>query len=1115
MYLKCLGTLLLSIITIAAFAQRTVTGTVKDSRGGSIPGVSVVEKGTQNGTSTNAEGKYTLNVKDGATLIFRSVGLATRELSASANLTVVMEDDSKVLNEVIVTGFGVKKDVRKLSYSATAVSGTELAEANTANVINALQGKVAGVMINQGASGPQSSSRIRIRGNASLGNNTQPLIVLDGVLLEQGTSGADSWGDNADFGNIMKNLNSDDFENITVLKGAAASALYGSKAQNGVLLISTKKGRQTKGLGVSVAQTTSFDDAYKFVDLQNQYGGGISPTFAKDANGVDVVDQSAGYYVGGYSFGPRLDGRMVKDLDGVMRPWVANDPLDFFQTGKFINTNVSVEGASENTTYRLSYTNLNNSSVLPGNRLKRDAFALRATQNISKAISIDASVNYSVSNSLNPARQGSGNNPLFAFTYYRPRNVDIASYVNNNINPVTGGSLNSSNAALYDPYGIGGVAYTLQNDNRTQKENNLIANLDFNIKLTPWLSGLLRTNTSYYGTQYERKNRGSGIAFAGGDYELTQSVNKSFRIQGLLNATKTFGTDFELNASLGAETYQKNINNSGLYNTSFTNGGLKIPDVYSISNSLNPANTRAFPNAGKRTDAVYLYGDLSWRNMLTFNFSARNDWSSTLTYRDGSGAYSYFYPSVGLSFVFTELPAFKDGNSILSFGKIRAAYSYTGLDADAQYTNSAGYYNLNGSFNNANNGNQSVYGFSDAILKNANLKNQLTKELEIGADIRFFKNRLAFDMSYYKRNSTNQILSFSLPAESGVNSQALNAGNIQNQGIEILVTGKPIVSKDFNWNASVNFTRNRNKIISLVPGVDTYDLDLAFGNDITSVAKVGGYYGEIITGSAFSYYQKKDASGNPVASPSNGKKVLGNTGYGTTGGYYTFVRSQDYDGTKKDLGTMMEDYLASTRQDFSFKNFTIGFQIDAKIGGLMASGTHQYGSANGSFANSLFGRDEASGGISYTDANGVLQHDGIIPDGVLNDGLKANGVDLGGMSYAEAVKQGLLKPIPAYAYYENLSQWSSGIREYSVFENSWVALREVTVGYSVPSKYLQKVKLNSLSLNLTGRNLTYLYKTAKDGINPESIFSNRAGAFAEYGGWPLVRSLGFNIRASF
>ena len=1116
-YLLCVSMLLLSFIATTAWAQKTVTGTVKDASGTPIPGVNVLEKGTKNGTSTNGDGTFSISTQSQAVLVFSSIGLLTKEVSvaSSNNINVTLLDDSKALDEVIVTGFGVKKEVRKLSYSATAVSGAELAEANSANVVNALQGKVAGVMINQGASGPQSSSRIRIRGNASLTNNTQPLVVLDGVLIEPGTTGADSWGDNADFGNVMKNLNSDDFESMTVLKGAAASSLYGSKAANGVLLITTKKGRETKGLGVKVSQTSSFDDAYKFVDLQNEYGGGLSPTFAKDANGVDVVDPNAGYYVGGYSFGPKLDGRMVKDLDGVMRPWVANNPLDFFNTGKFINTNVSVEGATEKGSFRLSYTNLYNSSVLPGNSLKRDAFALRVTRDISKALSLDVSVNYTLSNSLNPARQGSGNNPLFAFTYYRPRNVDLLTYVNNNINPVTGGALNSSNAQLYDPYGIGSVAYTLDNDNRTQKENNLLANIDLNIKILPWLTGLVRTNTSFYSTSYERKNRGNGIAFAGGDYEITQNDNRSFRVQGLLNATKKFGDDFELNASLGGETYQKNTINPGYYNRSATNGGLKIPDVFAISNSLNPATTTAYPSLGERTDAVYAYGDLTWKNMLTLTVSGRNDWSSALTYKDGHGEYSYFYPSVGLSWIFTELPAFKSENSVLSFGKLRAAYSYTGISARPQFTNTAGYYSLNGTFNNANNGNQSVYGFSDGILKNNNLRSELTKELEIGTDIRFFNNRLGIDAAWYKKNSYNQILSFGLPVESGVSSQSLNSGNIQNQGIEILITGKPIVSKDFNWNASLNFTRNRNKIIELAPGVDTYELDYAFGNDIVSVAKVGGYYGELITGSAYSYYQKKDASGNPISSPSNGKKVLGNTGYGTTGGYYTFVRSQDYDGTKKDLGTMMEDYLASTTQQFSYKNFSLSFQIDAKIGGLMASGTHQYGSANGSFANSLFGRDEASGGVTYTDASGAVKHDGIIPDGVLNDGLVSNGVDLGGMTYADAVAQGLLKPIPAYAYYENLSQWSSGIREYSVFENSWVALREVTVGYNIPTKYLQRLKINTLSLNVTGRNLAYLYKTAKDGINPESIFSNRAGAFAEYGGWPLVRSLGFNIKASF
>jgi iron complex outermembrane recepter protein len=1101
--------------------RKTITGTVSDNKGEALPGVSIVEKGTKNGVQSQANGTFRITVAANATLRFTFIGFTTKEIpvGTSTTLNVTLEDDSKVLNEVVVTGFGERTEKRKLSYSVTEVNGDDLARANNANMVNSLQGKVAGVMINQGASGPQSSSRIRIRGNASLGSNTQPLVVLDGVLIEPGTTGADSWGDNADFGNTMKNLNPDDYESITVLKGAAASALYGSKAQNGVLLINTKKGRTQKGLGVSIAQTSSFDDPYKLVDFQNEYGGGISPVFEKDANGVDMVSSIANINQGGYSFGPRFDGRMVKDLDGKMRPWVANDPLQFFQTGKFINTNVAVEGANENTSFRLSYTNLDNSSILPGNELKRNTFAIRATQKVSKTISLDASVNYSLTNSLNPGRQGSRNNPLFAFTYYMPRHADITYYTQNYINPVTGGALSSSQADLYDPYRLGSWAYDFFEDNRTQKENNLLANLDVNIKLTPWLSGLVKANTNSFGSSYERKYLGRGVNFQGGNYQINQQSNRAYRVQGLLNGSRKINEDIEATFALGGETYQSNINGSGYFNESYTDGGLKIPGVFSISNSLNPAITRAFPNPGRRTDAVYLYGDFTWKDMVTLNYSGRNDWSSSLTYKDGSGDHSYFYPSVGLSFIASELPAIKN-SSVISFAKLRGALAYTGLDAEPQYTNRAGYYNLNGSFNNASGGNQSVYGFSDQILRNMNLKNQLTRELEVGADLRFFNNRLGFDVSWYKRNSTNQILSFALPAESGVSSQSLNAGDIQNKGIEILMTATPVKTKSFDWTSTINFTRNRNKIIALAPGVDSYELDLAFGNDIASVAKVGGEYGTLVTRYAFSNYQKKDASGNPVSHPNNGKRVLGNTGYGTTGGYYTFVRSGDYNNEAKELGSMMEKFLASATQQLSYKNVNVSFQVDAKVGGLMASATHQYGSANGNLANSLFGRDAASGGVTYTDDAGVTHHDGIIPDGVLNDGLTAvnaagQTVDLGGMTYAQAVEQGLLKPIPAYAYYENLSQWSSGIREYSTFENSWVAVREVSVGYTLPSRLIQNLKLNSLRVNLTGRNLGYLYKTAKDGINPEGIFSNRAGAFAEYGGWPYVRSIGFNIQAGF
>lgn len=1117
LFLLTMLTFLVAANVVQAQAKRTVTGVVRSADGAALTGATVNEKGTVNNVVTDENGAFSINVSPNATLRITYAGYTMQEVAASGTgpITVALQPSSTTtMSEVVITGFGVRRERRKLSYSVQEVRGEELTRANTPNIVNALQGKVAGVAINQGASGPQSSSRIRIRGNSSLDNNTQPLVVVDGVLIEPGTTGNDSWGENPDFGNIMKNLNPDDYESVTVLKGAAASALYGSKAQNGVLLITTKKGRVRKGLGVSLTHNESFDKAYKLYDLQNQFGGGIYPEFTKDANGNDIVDPNASIYVGGYSFGPAFDGRMVKEVDGRMIKWQANDPLKFFNTGKYINTNLAVEGGSENTTFRFSYSNLYNTSVMPGNRMDRNNFALRATQKIGKALNLDASVNYSNTNSKNPARNGSRNNPLFAFTYYEPRHVDLDYYTSNYIDP-TGGYRGRTNPQNQDPYALSSWAFGFFEDNRVQKENNLIANVDLTAKVTPWLNVLVRTNTNRYLSTYERKNLGRGANFSGGDYQLSQTNYTSTRVQGLANINKTFAKDYELNFSVGGESYRHSGETN---NSASTNGGLRVPKLFTISNSVNAATASAITGAGRRTDAAYAYGDLTWKNMLTLNASGRNDWSSTLTYRDGSGDYSYFYPSVGLAWIFTEMPAFQKGNSFLSFGKLRASLSYTGLDAAAQLTNSRGYYSLAGYFNAPGNANRPLYTFSDGSIRNLNLKNQLTKEIEVGADLRFFNNRLGFDFAFYKKNTFNQILPLSVPVESGASSRIVQAGNIQNQGIELLVTATPIRGKNLNWTSTINFTRNRNKIIELYPGVPSYDLELAFGADVVAKAIEGQEYGVVETGYAFATYQAKDANGNPISHPNNGMKVIGSAPNGATNGAWTFMRSQDYDGSRKRLGSIMEKYLLSTTQELRYKNFNLNVFVDSKIGGLMASATHQYGSANGSLKNSLFGRTAELGGVQYTE-NGVTKNDGIIPDGVLNDGLSVTvggqTVNLGGMTYAEAVAKNYLKPIPAYVYYENLSQWSSGIREYSIFENSWVALREVSVGYNLPSSLINKIRVNSLRVSLVGRNLGYLYKTAKDGINPEGIYTNRAGGFAEYGGWPYVRSLGFNVNATF
>lgn len=1092
-------------ITMGMAQNRAITGTVQDGTGNGLPGVSFLVKGTNNGGATDASGKFRINISsDDAVLVFSSIGFLSKEVPVgnASILTVSLDEDTKLLNEVVITGFGMAQEARKLPYAATTLQGQDLTRTNNANLVNALQGKVAGVMINQGTGGPMSSSRIRIRGNASLSPNSQPLFVVDGVLIRPGTTGADSWGAGQDFGNIMKNINPDNIESMTVLKGSAASALYGSEALNGVVVVQTKKGRSQQGLGVTYNLTTSFENAYKFLDLQDQYGAGLSPTFTKGADGVSEIDRNNWPY----SFGPKFEGQQVRDLDGRTIEYKPNDPLSFFQTGKYINHNVAVEGGNDRSTFRASFSSLKNTSVMPaGTELKRNNFNIRGTQKIGKILNLDVSADYTDNDMINPIRQGGNFNPVFRFVYYRPRSFDIDYWRNNYINPVAGGRRQGA----ADPYSITSFMWDTFQDTQFRNEKVFRSNIDLNGTITPWLSFLLRGNVQTEIYTGGNKSRGSGVSYTGGSYgEYTDNSNQS-RFQGILMANHQFGDDFNLSFNVGGES---NRINGGRRFSASTNGGLRIPDVFTLANTQNTLNYGNGLAASRRIDAVYAYGDVTYKDALTLNFSYRNDWSSTLTYADGSGDHSYSYPAVGLAWIATE--SLSNLPTWLSFGKLRASYGFTGGDTNAWQTNSTGNYGPSGTFTQADGSQLNLSGFRDNTLPNYGLKNRLAREWELGADIRFLSGRLGFDFTYYNKLTRNEILSLATTSESGVNSKIVNAGEIQNKGIEILINATPVKTGKFEWNTSLNFTRNRNKVLELVEGTDTYTLSQGFGADISSVARVGKDYGTLITSYAYATYQAKDASGNPVANPANGQKVIG-AASGTTGGYPSYLRSGSYGQGSKELGTMMENFLASNVNSFRLGNFTASLQLDGKFGGLMASATHQYGSANGSFKNSLPGRDAENGGVAFTDAQGVSRNDGVIPEGVLADGYKVKvgdqSIDLGGMSYAEAVEKGYLTPIPAYAYYENLSQWGSGIREYSVFENSWVSLREVSVGYNVPATLLSKAKIQSMRVSLVGRNLIYLYSTAKDGINPEGLYSNRAGEFMEYGGLPFTRNLGVSV----
>jgi iron complex outermembrane receptor protein len=1100
LYLKCLFALLLLSLPVMTYAQKILNGSVKDATGQALPGVSVLESGTKNGTATNGNGDFSITVRPNSILRISLLGYKPQDVNAGDKTTVnvILQEDNEQLNEVVVTtGFGVRQQTRKLSYSIQEVKGDDLVRANEPNIVNALNGKVAGVVISQGAGGPQSSSRIRIRGNSSLSANTQPLVVIDGVLIQPGVTGADSYGNSPqDFGNIMKNLNADDYESVTVLKGAAASSLYGSRAQNGVLLITSKKGRAGQGLGISFSHTQTVEEVYRVFDVQNVFGAGINPTFGLDASGMPQVD-AANYFWG---FGPKFDGSQVKDIDGRIINWNAqeNNLKDIFDTGVYSNSNLALQGANDNGNFRFSYTNMANKGVLPNNKFDRDAIDFRGSQNIGKLFKIDAGVNYTVSDVLNPMNQGNNNSPLFALVYGTPRNYDTNYWKNNYEDKINGGRLRDA----ADPYGLSSMWYNLYTQNNRQKENNFRGNVELTANLTPWLNAMVRGTLNQININTEVKNIGDGVNYSGGEYAVGKSDQRSTRLQFILNASNKINENFDYNFSIGGETTRDLGNNS---TRTRTDGGLQDPGKFYIGNSVNQPITDIALAGSQRSDAVYAYGDISYKNMLTINASLRNDWSSTLTYPNGSGDYSYMYPSVGLAYVFSESLKDNAAFGFLSYGKLRANYGHTGLGTNP-YETSRGKYSFIGTYTDALGRQMPRYGYSEFIKGNENLKNELTKEYEIGTELRFLNDRIGIDVSYYKKNTYNQILALQVPRESGVERQLINAGNIQNSGIEILVNASPVKTTNLEWNTTLNFSRNKNKIIELAPGVTAVDLSYAFGTDLASVAIAGEEYGAIYTGYGYATYQAKDASGNNIEDSRNGEKLLK-----ANGSYY---RSADVGQGNKNLGSMMERFTTSSINNIRYKNFNVGFQVDAKVGGLISSGSHQYGSNYGAFESTLFGRSTEYGGLPRTDAAGAVFNDGIIPKGIFADGTIINNTNVGGTTFADAVSKGIIQPVSARIYYARLTQWSTGIREYSTFENNWVALREVSVGYNIPKKYLDKIRFNRVNVGIVARNLTYIYNSLPDHIHPESLFSNAPGAFAEYGGAPYTRTFALSIKGS-
>lgn len=914
------------LIIISRSKDQPITGTVKDANGGALPGASVRVKGTSTGVSTDVNGKFSLNVPENATLVISYAGFQTKEVSIGTQTTVdiVLTEDTKQLAEVVVTALGIKKERRALGYSVTQIGGETLTQARENNVVNSLVGKVAGLNVSSTSGGAGSASSVIIRGVSSIGQATQPLYVINGVPMESapvGLNNLNSVGnsggqyDNApDLGDAISNLNPDDIESISVLKGAAASALYGSRAKAGVILITTKTG---KGNNIEFSSNYVAEQVMDRTNWQYVYGQG--------ANGVKPGTQLDAGTTGGSSWGAKLDGSSVIQFDGVSRPYSAqkDNVENFYRTGGSWTNNIAFNKSFEGGVMRVSASSLDNNSVVPNSGLNRQNFTLAGTVNAIKNLTIDARFNYILEQAKNrPMVSDGAGNANYNATFL-PTSVDIRS-----LKPGTKAdgrelSYNTSNTYATNPW------FAAYNFVHNTKRERLISSFNARYTFDNGLFLQARAGRDAYNDVYTSVTP-SGTAYndAGGMTEQNTKFT-DLNIDGLIG--KSFKIDeISITPNIGASlrrTKSTQVTNQG--------GEFAVFGVHTLTNT----KTKALGIAASDQEVQSIYGtlELAYKDVLYLTGSGRSDWFSTLAAPGKDNKLSVFYPSVSGSFVFSELwkPSF------LSFGKLRAGYAVVGQATNPFQTQL--YYNLR----SETIGGKPIGNIVNASIPNSALKGSKARELEIGTEMRFLGDRLSLDLTWYNKKSKDEILPVPTSTTTGYSGAVLNIGELQNKGIEALVSGVVLKSKDFNWTSTVNASYNDNKVLKLAPGVASYLI-------ATSRSNVG--FIQHLEGKAMNqimaYDFKYDASGN-VVKDANGVPERG---------------------ALKDFGSAISKYTAGWNNEFNYKNFNLSFLIDGKWGGKIFAATDYYGYVFGLHQATLVNRDALGvGAANYysTFANNV------------------------------------------------------------------------------------------------------------------------------------------------
>lgn len=1021
--------------------NQNISGTVTDGSE-SIIGASVVVKGRGIGTVTDANGHFSLDVKPGTLLEISYVGYKSITVKASNNMKIILAEDKKMIDEVVVTALGIKRDRKALGYGVGEVKGEELTKAKETNVINSLAGKIPGLVVSQTAGGASGSTRVILRGSTEMTGNNQPLYVVDGVPLDNTNYGSAGTSGGFDLGDGISSINPDDIETMSVLKGPAASALYGSRASHGVILITTKKAGKDKFSVEYNGSVTMDTQLAKWNDIQQTYGMGSNGTYS-----IDAVSNT------NKSWGPKADGlNSLKYFDGVQRPYmiIPNNTSDFFRPG-FTATNTAIVGVNNGKTgMRFTYTDMRNKDIVPKTHMSRDIFNLRANTSVGN-VDFDFSANYTredVKNrpALGDSKSNIGKNLMTLATTYNQSWLKTYQDANGDY----------ANWNGMDPYNVNPYWDVYKNSNDSKKDQfrltgKIVWNIDKHLKLQTTMGADLNWFT------FEDFKAPTTPGFEAGRMQDSNFRNRMYNFEALALYNNSWG-DFDLNATLGGSIYK--VNN---LTTITTAQDMQIRDVKALM-SFNEISLEQ-NTYRKQINSLYGSVNLGWKHLMYVDATLRGDQSSTLPTNNNV----YVYPSFSGSFVFSELT--KLGN-LLPYGKLRMSWAQVGSDTDPYqlglvYTKSKFAYP-----------GYTIGYINNSTIPNKDLKPTRTNSFEIGLETKFLNNRMGLDITYYSQKSKNQIMGMASSWTSGYTYRLINAGEIDNKGVEIALNTRPIQTKDFSWDLNLNFSKNSNKVRRLVDDMDMFELEKASWLDVQVAAKVGENFGSIV-GPDF----KRNNAGQILIDPSTGlpeydksNHVLGNASWKWTGGITTTL---------------------------TYKNLSLNAIFDVKVGADLYSMSARASYESGKAKETLAGREDWYKSEEQRQEAGIAKGSaswkptgGYIAPGVIDNG------------------DGTYRKNDIYVNPEDY--WMNVCRNAPsmfIYDNSYVKCRELTLSYNVPQQWLKKA-INGLTISLVARNPFIVWKNIPN-IDPDSNYNNTTGMGLEYGSLPSRKSYGISVNVKF